>query len=376
LQPSGVGDRHTLQDDFDDLEPWGYGEGLEAPVGVYVINVGLPLLVIGVLVVAWLRRRARAARADAAEAQAASTLPSSGEAVVAGTVRDVEGADVAVRVTVEQYGYERKRKNQWTTTWSEVRRRTEARPFSLELPDGSRLRVEPGESPRLVDELGSWRRVPKRSSSDDPMRIATAELEQGERVYAIGMLGTGVDPRAGYRGAESRVLRPPKEDPMRLSTQSFAEPYREEARRFARWALGLAILTLVLQAAAIQYHVALLLGEQRTATVEERWLEKGGKKSNDEHYVSYRMAATSELVVDRIESEDWDRLAPGTVVPVHVSPLQTTLGPHATITGIIPILSTVALVIVSCIALSSAFRRRAWHERRLIQHREGRLDDD
>jgi hypothetical protein len=372
--PSQEPDLAELSVKYADLEPWGYGDGLEAPVNVYVINVGLPIVFIALLFVGWWRRKRRADQADRAEARADAPAEGGGEIVVRGKVRDVEGGGSAVRVVVEQIGSEAKHKGSWQTTWSEIARRTEARPFTLELSNGSLLRVEPGESPRLVDELGLWSRA-EAKRGEPALRTASAELEVGEFVFATGELGTRLDPAAGYRGAEARVLRPPRNGSMHISTEGLAAPFREEQRRFRRWIVGLVLLTALVQLAAIQFHVALFSGEQKLAVIEKRWEVPGGKKKTAEYFVTYRRLDSSEVIEDEIEVRDWDRLVPGTFVPIHVSALETTLGPRPNITGIIPMLSTVVLVIFGVMGLTSCYRKRAWYERRLVETRAGRIDD-
>jgi hypothetical protein len=372
--PSQEPDLAELSAKFDDLEPWGYGEGLQAPVNIYVINVAVPFLVIGALFVGYWRRRRRAIQAARAEARANEPAEGEGEVVVRGKVRDVEGGGAAVRVTVEQLANEGQEKGQWKTTWSECGRRTEANPFTLELSNGSRLRVEPGDEPRLIDKLGPWVRS-DRKPGEPALRTASAALEVGEDVYATGEIGTRLDPAAGYRGAEVRVLRPPKSGPMHLSTQGLARPFRVQARRFASWIVGLVLLAAFVQLAAVQFHVALWLGERKAAVIEERWEVPAAKKKNTEYFVTYRLIGSGEVVKDAIEIEDWDRLAPGTFVPVHVSSLETTLGPHPNITGIIPMLSTVALIVFGVIGLTACYRKRAWYERRLVETRSGRIDE-
>ncbi|NUO48202.1 MAG: hypothetical protein HOV80_05015 [Polyangiaceae bacterium] len=377
MQPTSPSQEPNLAElsaKFDDLEPWGYGEGLQAPVNVYVINVGFPLLVIALLFVGWWWRKRRADHAARAEERANDPAEGEGEVVVRGKVCDVEGNGPAVEVTVEQLGLERKEKGDWKTTWTEISRRTEARPFTIELSNGSRLRVEPGEEPRLVDDLGLWKRTDS-STKVPATRTASATLDLDEEVYVAGELDTRVDPAVGYRGGEARVLRPPKGGAMHLSTHGLAAPFREQSRRFASWITGLVVLTALVQLAAIQFHVALWAGERKTATIEKRWEVPVAEQKTPEYFVTYRPSGSSDVIKEQIEIVDWDRLEPGTVVPIHVSPLETTLGPHPNITGIIPMLSTLVLVVVGTIALTTCYRRRAWYERRMVETQSGRLDE-
>lgn len=365
----------TSNQAYDRLEPWGYGEGLETPVHVYGINIAVPLLAIALLMIRWWRCRRDAARARAVEqgATASSGRPvplTPGPRVVRGKVREVESGDVAARVAVFQHGAEKESKNSWTTTWRESERRIQSCPFELELADGARLRVEPGKSPRLVDTLGAWTRV------EDTVRMAEAKLEVGEEVFVSGELSVVRDPVEGYRGGERIVLSAPASGPMLLSTVGLSKPHRSKARRAANWVMVLTLAALLAQILVVQYHVAVWFGETRPATVEQLTAVKNEDRNGRvrwDRFVTYRVQGADESDEDEVDDEDYAKLEEGAVVPVHVSPLQTTIGPHPTLHGLLGLLPSVALIVLAVVAVWRGYRRTAWYEIKLSEAISGRL---
>ena len=89
--------------------------------------------------------------------------------------------------------------------------------------------------------------------------------------------------------------------------------------------------------------------------------------------MTYRVPPDGELVVDEVADEDHARLREGTVVPVRVSPLETTIGPHPTIDGGFVFFPTLAILALCIGAPIASFRRRAWYERKLVETETGRL---
>jgi hypothetical protein len=356
---------------FDDLEPWGYGDRDETPVLVFGLELALPVVVLGVMLAGLWTRHLRAARAAAIETSAAHPPLTPGEAVVRGVVVEVDGGEHAVRVTVLQTGSESKGKHGWKTSWRDHERRTEARPFVIELADGRRLRVEPGSDPRLIDDLEPFRRI------DATTRAASATLERGETVAVRGEIVMARDAQAGYRGGEALVLRPPRGKPMLLSTHDLGAPDREAAGHLARWARRLAIGTAIVQLFALPYHASLWFGETRSATIEQRWITNVKRKNrvDQEHFVRYRVAGQTHLVQERVGDEDYPQLTVGRIVPVRVSPIETTIGPHPTLHGMLAIMPMLGLCALMVYALYGGFRARLWFERRLDAEVDGRLSE-
>jgi hypothetical protein len=352
---------------FADLEPFAYGAEHETPFVVFGLELALPLLFVAVLLLGWARHRLRARRADAVEQGAAAPALAAGPAVVRGVV-DVPDGTAVVKVTIEQLGVESKQKSSWSTTWSEVDRRTEAAPFQLRLASGARLEVRPGPSPLLVDDLSGWARLAR------DRRQATAALTGGEEVFARGELVLARDPAAGYRGGDGLVLGAPRGGRMELSTHGLARPARERAARCARWAIVLLGATAIAQLLAAPYHAGLLAGERRLATITSRWTVPGSKKKVDTHFVSYRVEPGGRASKDEVTLEDQARLREGTVVPVFVTPLETTIGPHPTVHAGLVLPAAAGLLVLGLVSLYAAFRRRAWYEVATTETVSGRLD--
>src|SRR5262249_40991268 len=106
-----------------------------------------------------------------------------GDIVLAGEVEYARGADGAVAVEVDQEA------NAYVpdggephVTWTETARGVVAQPFYVVHASGRRIRVEPGEGARLVDQLDEHVRV------DRGHRKRIARLSPGERVFAFGRL--------------------------------------------------------------------------------------------------------------------------------------------------------------------------------------------
>jgi hypothetical protein len=356
---------------FDDLEPYGYGTRLQSPGFVVGVELAAPLAVLGVLVASWLRRRRRAARAAAIEGSAAGAALVPGETVVRGVVADVDdGGDVAVRVTIVQEGAEQDNEGSWKTQWTETGRTTEARPFQLELADGRRLRVEPGAAPRLVDDLEPW------EITGPKTRAASARLTRGETVFVGGEIATVKVAEAGYRGGEGPVLRAPRGRPMSLSTHGLAAPEQEAAERLARSARWVALSVLIAQLLALPYWVSAWSGETRPATVERRWEQEG--KNDDNRvvklfFVRYRLAGSDRSVDEQVNEKGYAMLAEGRVFPVRVSPLETTIGPHPTLNGMLVLPTMVALWLLLGLALYGGYRTSSWYERKLDELTDGRI---
>lgn len=212
--------------------------------------VSLVLVVLTSLAIAGLgifaRTLARRYRYRAFVAERSVSAPDEpldvGFRVLSGDV-EVDGPEPAIVVTVEQRGTEASNKGNWSTTWTEVRRTVDARPFYLALPSGERVRVEPDASAFLVDDLD----VSERRTLE--LRTRAATLVAGERATVAGLLTRGFNPRAnqtGYRHAEGGfLLVPPKGDRMIVS----AEPLPDRHLRRAKAHQQASILFVILFAA-------------------------------------------------------------------------------------------------------------------------------
>ncbi len=359
---------------FADVEPWGYGEDLESPIGVYGIGLAVPALALIVLGVRWRRFRARAAQAERAEAVAAAAptlMP--GPQVLRGKVGATDGGGPAVRVTIEQSGSESKDKNGWKVSWVEIDRKIETSPFDLVLADGRHVRVEPDAKVRLVDALDSWARP------DVSTRVATASLDPGEDVFVSGELVSVASAQGGYRGGAGLVLRPGRAEPMLLSTEGLATAARSNAHLYAKRARWVVFAALAVQLLALPFHVAVWLGAPQVATIEKAWAvtlppTKKRKRVAYDYFVRYRLA-TGEVLEDELSPDDFAKIREGQGVPVHVSPLETTIGPHPTLDGRLAVFPEGALVLL-CGAMVVLGRPKGWYEGSTSERVSGRLRDD
>ncbi|AGP35486.1 hypothetical protein [Sorangium cellulosum] len=217
-----------------------------------------------------LRLRRATALADASFRANVALGP--GEGVVLGTVEREQGADVAVRVEVEQKGVELASSVSWRHggavswrhAWTETGRKVRAHPFYLRHASGARVRVEPGEDVMLVDALDGMILV------DRTKRVRVAELVPGEEAFAFGELRRAPDPEApplGYRErAQGYVLVRPRRRRMLLSSEPFGEQFARKAAFRLRWAIIAGVASLAFNAAFAPFHARRWLGE----TVEVR----------------------------------------------------------------------------------------------------------
>ena len=88
------------------------------------------------------RRRAVAARAEASVTGASHPLVEGMDVVLAGTVRHLEGHEVAVKVSIRQAGTETESSGAWSHSWTEIDREIVVAPFLLELATGELVRIE------------------------------------------------------------------------------------------------------------------------------------------------------------------------------------------------------------------------------------------
>lgn len=197
--------------------------------------VSLVLVVLTSLVIAgtaiFARTLARRYRYRAFVAERSVSAPDEplavGFRVLTGDV-ETDGPEPALVVAIEQAGTEASNKGNWSTTWTEVRRTVDARPFYLALPSGERVRVEPDAKTFLVDDLD----VSERRTLDRRTRAAT--LTAGERATVAGLLTRGFNPRAnetGYRHAEGGfILVPPEGDRMIVSAEPLPDRHLRRAK--------------------------------------------------------------------------------------------------------------------------------------------------
>lgn len=365
----------TWSGQLEDMEPNGYMEAQWAPVWAYGFNGIVPgaLLLFSVvkIAIAWRRRR----RAEAVEARASDEL-AAGPAVLKGSVVGLEEGDVAVRLQVEQYGTTEQRGDKtktWYTKWTEIDRELETHPFDLQLESGQRVRIEPDEDTKLIDDLELVR---KEKSS----RWLAAQLEDGEAVYAVGELVEAHDHTAGYRGGgKALVMRKPKGDHLLLSTRPLGEQFAGEGRVWKVFAIVLVVGVAIVQALVYDYHFAYFAGQPKAAKVTKRrdWIEDKGSKNEEHHHeVSYVVLDTRQRRTELVEGEDYPKLTKGRIFPVHVVRIfgtdRITVGAGATTHGAALFFPAVLLYLVIGFFLWVIASSKPWYVReRLMEEVRG-----
>lgn len=338
---------------------------------VYAVATAGLLALAATALRASLRQRRAAAQADASFDPGVALAP--GEAVVVGTVERAQGADVAVRVEVEQEGSETESSGVWSHEWSETDRKVRVHPFYLRHASGARIRVEPGEDVKLVDALDGMILV------DRKKRVRVAELVPGERVFAVGELRRAPDPEAptqGYRGvAQGYLLVPPPGRPMLLSSEPLGQRFARKAAFHLRWAVVAAVAALAWSAAFAPFHARLWLGE----TVDVRVTDLQERESGDDHThfeVSMR-TADGVALSDEASHTDFGRLRGVERIKaryVRSWPSASTIGPDVTVHSA----AFIAVPLLGALALAYFLRAhssRPWYEKKLVEQGSGKLPD-
>ncbi|WP_438031622.1 hypothetical protein [Sorangium sp. So ce204] len=326
------------------------------------------LLVLAALALRLSRRQRRAAaQAEASFTPGAALAP--GEAVVVGTVEREQGADVAVRVEVEQKGSESETSGVWTHQWAETGRKVRVHSFYLRHASGARIRVEPGEDVQLVDALDGMIRV------DLTRRVRVAELIPGERVFAIGELRRAPDPEAqaqGYREqAQGYLLAPPRGGRMLLSSEPLGERFARRAAFHKRWAITATVASLAFNMAFAAFHARRWLGE----TVDVRVTQLQEKEDGDHTRFEVTMRGEGGAFSDEVSHRAFARLREGETVKARHVPSWSSasaIGPgvtaHSAAYAALPLLGVIALAY-----LARAQATRPWYEKKVIDQGSGKL---
>ncbi|WP_438003457.1 hypothetical protein WME89_31810 [Sorangium sp. So ce321] len=322
-------------------------------------------------------RRSRRERRAAAQAEASfrpDVQLEPGEAVVMGTVEREQGADVAVRVEVEQEGTEAESSGVWSHEWTETNRKVRVHPFYLRHASGARIRVEPDEDVMLVDALDGMILV------DRTKRVRVAELVPGEEVFAVGELRRAPDPEApteGYRGrAQGYLLVPPSYGrPMLLSSEPLGQRFARRAAFHLRWAVAVAVAALAFNAVFAPFHARRWLGE--TVTVGVTQLREDDADDENTHFEVSMRAADGAALSDEVSHSDFVRLRGVERLKARYVPSwrsASTVGPDVTVHSA----AFVALPLFGALALAYVLRAhstRPWYEQKLVEQGSGKLPD-
>ncbi len=249
--------------------------------------VSLVIVAVGV----WRQAAVRARAARIAETEAEKRTLAPGYAIVHG---DVETGDdlPAVSVRIRQSGKEYADKGGMRHRWTEFERQVDARPFSLRLASGERVKVLPGNDVFLVDVLssdpiaGTGARPAPLGVPFSPQRVRIAELTSKDSAYACGQLVPPLSATA-YRGGEDcYTLHPPPGGKMLLSAEPLEQRYARRARFHGAWAFGLFAVLLVVNAGLLGgYWLELIWGRTVGADVTQmRNWTTSGKHGPIQHY--------------------------------------------------------------------------------------------
>jgi len=344
---------------------------------VCVVFVGVAFLSLIAFALLLMRRASRSARAArVAETLADQRELAAGFAVVHGQV-ETEGTRPAVILRLYQLGREFGGKTGVRHAWSEFARQVDAPPFFLRLASGQRVRVVPGDSVRLVDELGVEPLVVAAGAAQQ--RLRTAHLPPGSFAYVCGTLVAPASAVA-YRGVEEDwTLHPLPGRQMVISPRPLAPSYTSRARFHMAWAIACAAALLLANGASFgAYWLELLWGRTVAARATEApsWTTPG--KPFDKHY-----AVTAEATVEcrdlRLTKEasyfqsNWikEQLAKGQsadvyflVVPFHVETYD--LGTRPTVQFFAVFFALLVFGAAAGIYMVHAERTLAWYDRRRL----------
>jgi hypothetical protein len=259
---------------------------------VCVMVVGVAFFSLVVFALLRMRRASKSARAArVSEALADKRELAPGFAVVHGEV-ETEGTRPAVILRIYQLGRELRGRIRVRHTWTEFGRQVDAPPFFLRLASGQRVRVVPGDSARLVDELGVEPLVVAEGAAQQ--RLLTARLSPSAFAYVCGTLEAPASAVA-YRGVEEDwTLHPLAGRQMVISPRPLSPSYTRRARFHMAWAIGCAVALLFANGASFgAYWLELLWGRPVAARATEApsWTTPG--KPFDAHY-----GVTAEATVD------------------------------------------------------------------------------
>lgn len=313
-----------------------------------------------------------AARAEASYKPDAALTP--GEAVVSGVVEQEPGVGAVVRVEIDQQGSESENSGAWSHKWTEVGRRVLVQPFFLRHASGARIRVEPGEDARLIDEMDGVVRV------DLTKRVRVAELLPGETVFVVGELRRVPDPEGAVRGyrekTEGYLLAPSRRRGMLLSSEPLGARYTRRSEFHTRWAVIIAAAFILFHALFASFHARRWLGTTMDVRVTE--LRHTDAGDDDDRYTVMMGTPDGLRLSSEVLPKNFVRLREGDTIQARVVPSwlsATEIGRDVTVhsRAYLGLLLFALLGIVYRVRASST---RAWYEReKLVEMGSGRLAD-
>jgi hypothetical protein len=351
----------------------------------FIVLVNLALL--GALAYALWSRQRHARRAQQASASVSLGDPrSTGHMVLYGTV-ETESKRAAVTVTVREYGEDHVDRNKVSYSWKEIDRRVEVAPFTLVLPSGTRVRVEPDPDVFLVDKLV----ITERSNP----RTRQAALDHGELAYVDGVLDKGWLPRtdasqvqggdALYRdaGPTGLVMKHGVER-MLISTEPLARRHQRRSSAHGLMAIVLSVALLLMNTAVFGSAILVdIAGDVvETRVLAKRVWDTSGKGGPVKHYglrASYVDPATGRDVEvdDEVSFAAHYAASNRSAIPFRVvlrSPSYCAVGRGASFS-----VSYAMLVVMAVVGLSFLYWKKVrgsyeWYDQAILEeHGSGHL---
>ncbi|HEY4057843.1 MAG TPA: hypothetical protein VGM39_14615 [Kofleriaceae bacterium] len=272
----------------------------------WTLIIASTCILVGVIIIAFMRARRRSELAQAAEASVGDKSPALAEGdnvVLSGVVRHIEDK-VAVRVTIDQEGSQRTYRGSTTHSWVEKSRKVEVATFKLELPSGEAILVHPSKNVELVDALD------KKFNHNKYQRTWVAELADGEKIFARGRLERSdvADPAAAYRDVNwGWALQPSSTGKMLLSSEPMGHGLRSRAsfhRKMGLFAIG---LLCALQATLGLFYARAAVGTVQPGSITNftSWLTHN-KNSTTTHYGLWFEAPIVGRQMEEIDDSDFD----------------------------------------------------------------------
>jgi hypothetical protein len=372
--------------------------GSAVSVGLIGVVASFSLLFVAAGLMLEARRRARAAKVAETVAEKRELAP--GYAIVHGQV-ETGDALPAVSVRIRQAGREYTVKNEPRHVWTEISREVDARPFSLLLASGERVKVLPGENVLLVDLLGIGPIVIERTESlpglnagtkatqmlTTPVRTRTAELTSRDFAYACGRLVPPSSAVAYRTTEEGFTLHPPSRGKMLLSAEPLEERFQRRARFHVRWVMGCVAAVLFTNVVVFgSYWLGFFWGRPVAAkTTNARTWTTSGKSGKVQHYgvdatvtldgvgfdVTSETSREFYIVADTARARGASVPIPFVVMPLGRAPR---IGTEVTVSSGALAFSLALLSLVALVYFAHVQGTQPWYERKkLIDLEKGPL---
>ncbi len=361
----------TWDPKYDSLEPHKALPTWLSHLAAFGLGLAVPVLWILALSVSYLRWKSSAIRTSSIKGRARKWSDKLGKQTLQGEVIAIDGdPDEALRIEIDQK-YDGN--DSQAGTWRETSRRQVLRPFTIALPRGQHVRVEPDDRAQLAIPLGETIELEKW------VRRRRTRLTLGESVCVVGRVERWVDTSSGYGGAaEGRVMRAPRRGRMLVATGALQRSFTRRARAARSWLLVWSIcFFLPCWFGSFPFWVNVLYGNPGVATVVGKstiTVKQRKKADYQTDVVRLRIDATNQEFSDWLRpSTGWPPV--GARVPVFYAPswlIYARVGKTPTVDlkkgeDGRPVAS-VAFPILLMIAygIGRYFRHRPWWERKRV----------